>query len=106
MVLYPFIQMGPMYRVVDDTYWLVTACEGERKTFADIRQRNMWQKLHLRKCVVCQEAEARQGGIRHLGTTHTRVDGLTVASLQRSNQSQHQQEETALSLVLSGIHLA
>lgn len=100
MVLYSFIQM---YRVVDDTYWLVTACEGERKTFADKRQRDMWQKLHLRKCVACQEAEARQGGIRHLGTTHTRVDGLTVASFQRSNQSQHQQEETALSLVLSGI---
>jgi hypothetical protein len=95
-----------MYRVVDDTFWFITACEGERKSFTEQRQRNMWVKLHLRKCVACQEAEARQGGVRHLGTTNTRVDGLTVSSFQRSTESQLRQEATALSLVMAGLQVA
>ena len=67
-----------MAKLIEDSFWIKPACEGEEKrTFKCEKQRDLWIKLHCKKCQICEITRKRQNGIRHYGIEHFNLDGTT-----------------------------
>jgi hypothetical protein len=45
------------------TYYTITACSNEPREFKSLNQKNMWTKLHQKRCESCRSASTIQMGI-------------------------------------------
>jgi len=46
----------------NSTYYTITACSNEPREFKSLNQKNMWTKLHQKKCEKCRSAPTIQMG--------------------------------------------
>jgi hypothetical protein len=43
-------------KLTTDSFFTVNACDNERHTFPCLRQKNMYRKLHNKRCEICRNA--------------------------------------------------
>jgi hypothetical protein len=55
--------MSAKLQVMISTYYTITACSNEPREFKSLNQKNMWTKLHQKKCETCRSAPTIQMGI-------------------------------------------
>jgi hypothetical protein len=80
-----------------DTYHVHLACDDEVKIFKNEKQRNMWMKLHNKKCRMCAASVKRHGSIF---VEHTEsLNGTTSSSLQFDRDREHLRHENELRLL-------
>lgn len=83
--------MSSKMKIVDDSFWTQTACKGERLTFKTAKTRDMWKRLHQKKCQVCADAQKRQG-LTNIGWTETTYNGDDRSSFLAQREDQQGQE--------------
>ncbi len=54
--------MAPKLQVTIDTFYTTTACNDETREFKTLKQKDMWKKLHQKKCEKCRNASTIQMG--------------------------------------------
>ena len=80
-----------------DTYNVHLVCDDEVKIFKNEKQRNMWMKLHNKKCGLCAAAVKRHGQI----TVEQResLNGTTSSTFQFDREMERIRHENELRLL-------
>ena len=86
----------PSHRVdTQDTFYSIPVCSGEKHTFASLGQKNLWRKLHCKKCSICRNAL-----VVNLGSTTTQLrPSQSPADIVYLQQQQEEQQELQRTII-------
>lgn len=85
-----------------DTYRVHLACDDEVKIFKNEKQRNLWMKLHNKKCGLCAAAVYRHGSINVEQTESFNMTTSSTFQFDREMERiRHENELRLLGLILN-----
>ena len=79
-------------KMTDDSFWTIPACDGERRTFKTIKTRDMWKRLHQKKCECCRNYQ-KENPNTNIGWTETTYNGDDRSSFLAHREDLQAQEE-------------
>ena len=54
--------MSTQFQVISNTFYTTTACNDETREFKTLKQKDIWKKLHQKRCETCRNASTIQMG--------------------------------------------
>jgi|694.fasta_scaffold94612_5 hypothetical protein len=54
--------MSAKLKVTSNAFYTITACNDELREFKTLKQKDMWKKLHQKRCEFCSNASTIQMG--------------------------------------------
>jgi hypothetical protein len=85
-----------MARVIKNNWWAQMACQSddEKRYFQDEKQRDLWTKLHKKKCEICMISI-----IKHIGETNYTFNVNTNTGLVFHQQQATERQDAQVALM-------